>query len=123
MVNLRRRTEPPYSGAAAGRSGSPSLPGFQVSPITDHYAGYRYDDKRIRGFGHSFLSRLVTQMYFPGDPLLDYDPMYTCIADERARRRLVSTFDWETTVPEYALGYRFDVVLRGRDATPMENRR
>ena len=60
-------------------------------------------------------------MYFPGDPLLDYDPMYKSIPDERARKRLVSTFDWETTIPEQALGYRFDIVLRGRDETPMEN--
>ena len=67
-----------------------------------------------------FAQRLVTQMYFPGDPLLPFDPMYTSIPDERARERLVSTFDWENTTPEYALGYRFDIVLRGRDATPME---
>jgi len=60
-------------------------------------------------------------MYFPGDPLLEYDPMYTSIPDERARRRLVSEFDWETTIPEQALGYRFDIVLRGRDETPMES--
>jgi protocatechuate 3,4-dioxygenase beta subunit len=59
-------------------------------------------------------------MYFPGDPLLAYDPMYTCIADENARKRLISVFDWESTVPEQALGYRFDIVLRGREATPME---
>jgi protocatechuate 3,4-dioxygenase, beta subunit len=63
---------------------------------------------------------MVTQMYFPGDPLITYDPMYTCIADENARKRLISSFDWETTIPEQALGYRFDIVLRGRDATPME---
>ena len=60
-------------------------------------------------------------MYFPGDPLLDYDPMYMSIADERARQRLISTFDWETTIPETALGYQFDIILRGRDETPMDN--
>ena len=60
-------------------------------------------------------------MYFPGDPLLEYDPMYLSAPDERARKRLVSTLDWESTVPEQALGYRFDIVLRGRDETPMEN--
>jgi protocatechuate 3,4-dioxygenase beta subunit len=59
-------------------------------------------------------------MYFPGDPLLPFDPMYTSIPDEKARNRMVSAFDWEATTPEYALGYRFDIVLRGRDATPME---
>jgi protocatechuate 3,4-dioxygenase beta subunit len=60
-------------------------------------------------------------MYFPGDPLMDDDPMYNSVPDERARRRLVSHFDWETTIPETALGYKFDIVLRGRDETPMEN--
>jgi protocatechuate 3,4-dioxygenase beta subunit len=59
-------------------------------------------------------------MYFPGDPLLPYDPMFTCIENEGARNRLVSVFDWESTIPEQALGYRFDIVLRGREETPME---
>jgi protocatechuate 3,4-dioxygenase, beta subunit len=71
-------------------------------------------------FGPAFATRLVTQMYFPGDPLLVCDPICNCIADEEARKRLISVFDWETTVPETALGYRFDIVLRGREATPME---
>jgi len=63
---------------------------------------------------------MVTQMYFPGDPLLEYDPMYNSISDQKARTRLISVFDWENTAPEWALAYRFDIVLRGRDATPME---
>jgi protocatechuate 3,4-dioxygenase beta subunit len=71
-------------------------------------------------FGDGLLSRLVTQMYFPGDPLLPYDPIYNSIRDEKAKQRLIATFDWENTCPEFALGYRFDLVLRGRDATPME---
>ena len=71
-------------------------------------------------FGPAFATRLVTQMYFPGDPLLASDPIYNCTADEEARKRLISGFDWDTTVPETALGYRFDIVLRGREQTPME---
>jgi len=71
-------------------------------------------------FGPAFVTRLVTQMYFPGDPLLPFDPIYNCTADEPARRRLVSAFDWEHTTPEHSLGFRFDVVLRGRGATPVE---
>jgi protocatechuate 3,4-dioxygenase beta subunit len=71
-------------------------------------------------FGDGLLSRLVTQMYFPGDPLLLYDPIYNSITDEKAKQRLIATFDWENTSPEFALGYRFDLVLRGREATPME---
>jgi protocatechuate 3,4-dioxygenase, beta subunit len=60
-------------------------------------------------------------MYFPGDPLLALDPMWMSIPDERARLRMMSTFDIGTTEPEWALGYRFDIVLRGRDATPTED--
>jgi protocatechuate 3,4-dioxygenase beta subunit len=92
-------------------------------PWRNHYNAWRPAHIHFSLFGQAFLTRLVTQMYFPGDPLLDYDPMYTCIADPNARKRLISSFDWETTIPEQALGYRFDIVLRGREATPMENRR
>jgi protocatechuate 3,4-dioxygenase beta subunit len=72
-------------------------------------------------FGPAFLTRLVTQMYFPGDPLLRFDPIFNCIPYERARQRLIAAFDWETTIPGTALGYHFDLVLRGRDATPLDN--
>jgi protocatechuate 3,4-dioxygenase, beta subunit len=71
-------------------------------------------------FGPAFATRLVTQMYFPGDPLLAFDPIFNCTADEHARQRLISAFDWETTIPVQALGYRFDIVLSGRESTPME---
>jgi len=92
-------------------------------PWRNHYNAWRPAHIHFSVFGHGLVQRLVTQMYFPGDPLLDYDPMFTCVADEKARQRLVSLFDWENTIPEYALAYRFDIVLRGRDETPMENRR
>ena len=69
------------------------------------------------------MQRLVTQMYFPGDPLLEYDPMYNSVTDEKARQRMISSFDWESTIPDIALAYRYDIVLRGRDATPMETSR
>ena len=90
-------------------------------PWLNHYNAWRPAHVHFSLFGPALSTRLVTQMYFPGDPLLDYDPMLACIQDERARRRLVSVFDWESTIPEHALGYRFDIVLRGRDATPMES--
>ena len=90
-------------------------------PWRNHYNAWRPAHVHFSLFGPALSTRLVTQMYFPGDPLLDYDPMLACIPDERARQRLVSVFDWETTIPEHALGYKFDIVLRGRDATPMEN--
>ena len=89
-------------------------------PWRNHYNAWRPAHIHFSLFGPAFMTRLVTQMYFPGDPLLEYDPMYGCVADERARKRLISVFDWENTIPEQALGYRFDIVLRGREATPME---
>ncbi|HEX7970435.1 MAG TPA: protocatechuate 3,4-dioxygenase subunit beta [Stellaceae bacterium] len=69
-------------------------------------------------FGPAFATRIITQMFFPGDPLLEYDPIFHSIADEAARDRLVSRYDPGLSVAEWALGYRFDIVLRGRAATP-----
>ena len=71
-------------------------------------------------FGPGFASRLITQMYFPGDPLLPYDPVYNSIPDEDARKRLISTYVPDLSQAEYSLGYQFDIVLRGRNETPME---
>jgi protocatechuate 3,4-dioxygenase beta subunit len=90
-------------------------------PWRNHHNAWRPAHVHFSLFGLGLAQRLVTQMYFPGDPLLDYDPMYRCVPDEKARQRLVSTFDWESAIPEFALAYRFDIVLRGRDETPMEN--
>ena len=70
--------------------------------------------------GRSFVQRLITQMYFPGDPLFAFDPILQSVP-EGARGRLVSRFDPEVTVAEWALGYRWDIVLRGREATPLED--
>jgi len=89
-------------------------------PWKNHHNAWRPAHIHFSIFGDGLLSRLVTQMYFPGDPLLPFDPIYNCIADEQAKQRLISAFDWEHTSPEFALGFRFDIVLRGREATPME---
>ena len=89
-------------------------------PWRNHYNAWRPAHIHFSLFGPAFATRLVTQMYFPGDPLLLRDPIFNCVADEKARERLISVFDWERTIPEQALGYRFDIVLRGREATPME---
>jgi len=91
-------------------------------PWGNHHNAWRPNHIHFSVFGHSFLSRLVTQMYFPGDPLIAYDPIFNCTADEWARNRLISRFDWESTIPVQALGYRFDIVLGGRDETPMERK-
>lgn len=89
-------------------------------PWKNHHNAWRPAHIHFSVFGAGLLSRLVTQMYFPGDPLLPFDPIYNCVRDEAAKRRLISSFDWEHTTPEFALGFSFDIVLRGREATPME---
>src|SRR6202044_2220765 len=91
-------------------------------PWPNHYNAWRPAHIHFSLFGPAFATRLVTQMYFPGDPLIPFDPIFNCTADEKARNRLVSQFDWESTVPFQALGYRFDIVLGGREETPMEHK-
>ncbi|WP_149537814.1 protocatechuate 3,4-dioxygenase subunit beta [Siccirubricoccus phaeus] len=90
-------------------------------PWRNHHNAWRPVHIHYSLFGQGFAQRLITQMYFPGDPLLPLDPIFNCVPDEAARSRLVASFDLDITQPEYALGYRFDIVLRGRQATPMEN--
>jgi protocatechuate 3,4-dioxygenase, beta subunit len=87
-------------------------------PWGNHPNAWRPAHIHFSVFGPSFLSRLVTQMYFPGDPLFAFDPIFQSIPDERARARLISAFDLATTVPDWALAYRFDIVVRGREQTP-----
>ena len=89
-------------------------------PWGNHPNAWRPAHIHFSVFGPSFLSRLVTQMYFPGDPLLAFDPIFLSVADAEARARLISAYDPDLSEAEWALGYRFDIVLRGRDATPME---
>jgi protocatechuate 3,4-dioxygenase beta subunit len=89
-------------------------------PWKNHYNAWRPQHIHFSLFGPAFATRLVTQMYFPGDPLLEFDPIFHSIPDETARRRLIAAFDWLSTEPDTSLGFRFDIVLRGREATPME---
>ena len=91
-------------------------------PWRNHDNAWRPAHIHFSIFGQDFRTRLVTQMYFPGDPLFAYDPMLLSIHDEAARARLVSRFDLSLTRPEWALGYAFDIVVRGRHATPFEER-
>jgi len=90
-------------------------------PWGNHPNAWRPAHIHFSLFGHSFISRIVTQMYFPGDPLFAYDPIFNSVTDEKARMRMVSSFDLENTKPDWALCYRFDIVLRGRNATPLDN--
>jgi protocatechuate 3,4-dioxygenase beta subunit len=89
-------------------------------PFGNHHNAWRPSHIHISVFGPAFVTRLVTQMYFPGDPLLSQDPVFNSVPGERARGRLICEFDLEATVPDWANAYRFDIVLRGRDATPIE---
>jgi len=69
------------------------------------------------------VTRLVTQMFFPGDSLIPLDPILNSIPTKSGRERLISSYAHDVTEPQWALGYRFDIVLRGRKATPFEERR
>src|SRR5207253_7102426 len=86
-------------------------------PWKNHPNAWRPAHIHFSLFGRAFSQRLVTQMYFPGDPLFAYDPIFQSVRDPAARERLIAQFDLELTQPDWALGYRFDVVLR---ATPFE---
>ena len=89
-------------------------------PWNNHHNAWRPAHIHFSLFGRAFAQRLITQMYFPGDPLLAVDPILASVP-EAARERLVSRFDLDTTVPEWALGYLWDIVLRGPAATPLED--
>ena len=89
-------------------------------PWGNHPNAWRPNHIHFSVFGPNIGTRLVTQMYFPGDPLLDYDPIYLEVP-EKARERLISTFDLSLTEEGFALGYQFDIVLRGHHSTPFEN--
>jgi protocatechuate 3,4-dioxygenase beta subunit len=89
-------------------------------PWGNHPNAWRPAHIHVSVFGPAFATRLVTQMYFPGDPLLPFDPIFNGTPNAQARNRLISLFDWETTIPDQALGYRFDIILNGREATPVE---
>jgi protocatechuate 3,4-dioxygenase beta subunit len=91
-------------------------------PWGNHPNAWRPAHIHFSLFGSAFAQRLVTQMYFPGDPLFQYDPIFQSVRDERARERLIARFDLDRTRPEWALGYRFDIVLRGPGATPMDDK-
>ena len=90
-------------------------------PWGNHENAWRPAHIHFSLFGTAFATRLVTQMYFPGDPLFEYDPIFQSVRDANARERMVARFDLPTTEPEWALGYQWDIVLRGRDATPTED--
>jgi protocatechuate 3,4-dioxygenase beta subunit len=89
-------------------------------PWLNHANAWRPAHIHLSLFGPSFVTRLVTQFFFPGDPLIPLDPILNAIPSRKGRERLLAAYDHGVTEPEWALGYRFDIVLRGRNGTPME---
>jgi protocatechuate 3,4-dioxygenase, beta subunit len=117
--------DPNFTGCGrmlAGKDGSYRFKTIKPGayPWANHHNAWRPAHIHFSLFGAGILSRLVTQMYFPGDPLQPLDPIFLSIADERARNRLVSHLDMDTTEENYALAFRFDIVLRGASDTPFE---
>ena len=90
-------------------------------PWRNHHNAWRPNHIHFSLFGPCLATRLVTQMYFPGDPLLALDPIFQSLPDDSSRASLVADFSLDVTQPEFALGYVFDIVLRGQRATPMED--
>ncbi|MCL4247907.1 MAG: protocatechuate 3,4-dioxygenase subunit beta [Anaerolineae bacterium] len=91
-------------------------------PWRNHENAWRPAHIHFSIFGTAFISRLVTQMFFPGDPLMPLDPIYNGIPDENGRKRLISEYAHDITEPEWALGYRFNIVLNGSRMTPFETK-
>jgi protocatechuate 3,4-dioxygenase, beta subunit len=92
-------------------------------PWGNHYNAWRPAHIHFSLMGRAFAQRLVTQMYFPGDPFFDYDPIFNSVRDPAARQRMVAQFEIHDTVPSWAAGYRFDIYLRGPGPTPFEEPR
>ncbi len=89
-------------------------------PWGNHHNAWRPSHIHFSLFGAGILSRLVTQMYFPGDPLQPLDPIFNSIPDQAARARLISNLDMDRSESNYMLAYKWDIVLRGNADTPFE---
>lgn len=92
-------------------------------PWRNHTNAWRPAHIHFSLFGTAFTQRLVTQMYFPGDPLFPYDPILQSVTDDSARERLIAAYDHDLSVSEYSTGYRWDIVLDGPSATWIEEGR
>jgi protocatechuate 3,4-dioxygenase beta subunit len=89
-------------------------------PWGNHYNAWRPAHIHFSLMGRAFTQRLVTQMYFPGDPFFPYDPIFNSVRDEGARERMISRFSIHGTQPDWAAAYEFDIYLRGPASTPFE---
>ncbi|WP_027019116.1 protocatechuate 3,4-dioxygenase subunit beta [Corynebacterium sputi] len=88
-------------------------------PWGNHHNAWRPAHIHFSLFGREFTERLVTQMYFPGDPMFFQDPIYNTVP-AGARERMIAAFDYDETRENFAMGFKFDIVLRGENATPFE---
>ncbi len=89
-------------------------------PWGNHYNAWRPAHIHFSLLGRAFAQRLVTQMYFPGDPFFEHDPIFNSVPDVEARQRMISRFSMHDTIPDWAAAYKFDIYLRGPGATPFE---
>ncbi len=87
-------------------------------PWGNHENAWRPAHIHFSLFGNVYAQRLITQMYFPDDPLFPFDPIFNSVPDAAARQRMISQFSMDETIPGTSLGFTFDIVLRGRTATP-----
>jgi protocatechuate 3,4-dioxygenase beta subunit len=118
--------DPNFTGVGRAITGDNGEYSFQTIkpgpyPWKNHVNAWRPAHIHFSLFGNAFTQRLITQMYFPSDPLFALDPIYQSIADPAARARLIGTYDHSLSVPEYSLGYRWDIVLTGPKSTWMES--
>jgi len=91
-------------------------------PWRNHENAWRPSHIHFSVFGSQFVSRLVTQMYFPGDPLQPLDPIFNGVPDEKGKQRLIASYAHDVTEPVWALGFRWDIVLCGSKMTPFEKK-
>ena len=119
--------DPNFSGAGRCLTGDDGRYRFVTVkpgayPWGNHENAWRPAHIHFSLFGRLFTQRLVTQMYFPGDPLFEFDPIFQSVRDARARELMVAALDLDVTQPEWALGYTWDIVLgRGSRATPLDS--
>jgi protocatechuate 3,4-dioxygenase beta subunit len=117
--------DPNFSGAGrcvTDRDGRYTFTTIKPGPYPwgNHHNAWRPSHIHFSLLGRAFAQRLVTQMYFPGDPLFPFDPIFNSVRDPQARERMISRFSIHDTVPNWALAYQFDIYLRGPGQTPIE---
>jgi len=118
--------DPNFTGvgrAITGEDGSYRFTTIKPGPYPwrNHLNAWRPAHIHFSLFGTAFTQRLITQMYFPGDPLFALDPIYQSVTDPAARERLIGAYDHEANVPEFSMGYHWDIVLTGPKSTWMES--